>query len=344
MTARRPPFEPSRWAAGPHAQTLIARVLRSKDGPDFERERFTTPDGDFLDVDWGPDPGPGAGLVLILHGLEGSSGRPYIRNVSRQLLRLGVRPVALNFRGCSGEPNRSLRFYHSGETGDPGWILAQMRRRFPTRRIGAVGFSLGGNMLLKLMGERPDGGSGALDAAVAVSVPYDLAAGCAFLEGSRMGRMYSWYFLRMLKRKVALKASRLAGVLDLAAVVAARTIWEFDDLVTAPLAGFRDAAEYYALSSSSEFLSRVRVPTLLIHSEDDPFLPATAIPVETATANPDVTLSLQRAGGHVGFVEGPPWRPTFWADAYAARFLADRLRLATKSALGPTADEAPDAA
>ena len=302
------------------------------------------PDGDFLDVDWGADPGPDAPLVLILHGLEGSTDRPYVRNVSRQLLSLGVRPVALNFRGCSGEPNRTRRFYHSGETEDPGWILAEMRRRFPSRRIGAVGFSLGGNMLLKLMGERQDGGCGALDAAVAVSVPYDLAAGCAFLEGSRMGGLYTRYFLRMLKRKVALKEGLLADVLDLDAVAGARTIWEFDDLVTAPLAGFRDAAEYYALSSSSEFLASVRVPTLLIHAKDDPFLPADAIPIATATANTDVTLSLQRAGGHVGFVEGPPWNPTFWADAYAARFLADRLQAATKSALGPRADEAPDAA
>ena len=338
MTAHRARFEPSRWAAGPNAQTLIARVLRSKAGPSFERERFNTPDGDFLDVDWGPDPGPAAPIVLILHGLEGSSRRRYVRNVADELLRSGVRPVALNFRGCSGHPNRSLRFYHSGETEDPGWVLAQIRQRFPTRRLGAMGFSLGGNVLLKMMGEREDGGGDALDAAVAVSVPYDLAAGSALMEQSRMGRLYTAYFMHLLKKKVALKATLLSEVMDIDAVAAARTIWEFDDLVTAPLGGFRDAADYYAQCSSSEYLAGVRVPTLLIHAEDDPFLPPDAIPIETATANPDVTLSLQRAGGHVGFLEGPPWSPSFWADAYTAWFLAVKLLSSAGSVTEPTPD------
>ena len=340
MTTHRARFKPSRWAAGPNAQTVIARVLRPEAGPPFERERFDTPDGDFLDVDWGPDPAPEAPIVLILHGLEGSSRRRYVRNVAGELLHHGVRPVALNFRGCSGEPNRSLRFYHSGETEDPGWILEQIRRRFPTRRLGAMGFSLGGNVLLKLMGEREDGGAGALDAAVAVSVPYDLAAGSALMEQSFIGRLYTAYFMRLLKRKVALKATPLAEVMDIDAVAAARTIWEFDDLVTAPLGGFRDAADYYAQCSSSDYLEGVRVPTLLIHAEDDPFLPPEAIPLETATANPDVTLSLQRAGGHVGFLEGPPWSPSFWADGYVARFLADRLRASAGSATEPRPEDA----
>ena len=335
MTAHRARFEPSRWAAGPNAQTVLARVLRSKAGPHFERERFDTPDGDFLDVDWGPDPGPEAPIVLILHGLEGSSRRHYVRNVAGDLIRSGVRPVALNFRGCSGEPNRSLRLYHSGETEDPGWVLTQIRQRFPTRRLGAIGFSLGGNVLLKLMGEREDGGAGVLDAAVALSVPYDLAAGSALMEQSRMGRLYTAYFLHLLKKKVSRKATLLAAVMDVQAVAAARTIWEFDDLVTAPLGGFRDAADYYAQCSSTDYLAGVRVPTLLIHSEDDPFLPPDAIPVETATSNPDVTLSLQRAGGHVGFLEGPPWSPSFWADTYVVAFLADRLRASARSATEP---------
>lgn len=319
-------FRPPGWAAGPHAQTLMARVLRPEAGPDVERERLPTPDGDFVDIDWGPDPGPDAPVVLILHGLEGSSRRRYVRSVARALLARGVRPVALNFRGCSGEPNRGLRFYHSGETSDPGLVLDELRRRFPRRRIGAMGFSLGGNVLLKLMGEREDGGAGVVDAAAVMSVPYDLAAGCRLLERSLMGRVYAAYFLRSLRRKVALKRAGLGEAIDIRSAERVNTIWSFDDVVTAPLHGFRDAAEYYARSSSAAFLATIRVPTLLVHAMDDPFLPPDAIPIRVAKANPHLTLSLHDGGGHVGFVEGTPWSPSFWADEHVAAFLADKMR------------------
>ncbi len=323
---RSDPFRPARWAPGPHGQTLMARLLRSGEGPPLERERLGTPDGDFLDLDWGPDPAPGAPIALILHGLEGSSRRRYVRNVARELLRAGVRPAALNFRGCSGEPNRALRFYHSGETEDPARVLAELRRRHPERRIGAVGFSLGGNVLLKLLGEREDGGAGVVDAAVAMSVPYDLAAGSALLERTPMGSLYSAYFLRSLRRKLPLKGEALAEVIDVRAGLRARTIREFDERVTAPLHGFRDAADYYARSSSARYLAGIRVATLLVHALDDPFLPAEAIPTEAASANPHVLLELQPVGGHVGFLAGRPWRPSFWADELTARFLANHLR------------------
>lgn len=322
---KRAPFRPPRWARGPHAQTLAARVLRSPAGPPFERERFTTEDGDFIDVDWAPDPGPEAPIVLILHGLEGSSRRRYVRNVARELLDRGVRPVAMNFRGCSGEPNRTLRFYHSGETSDPARLLARIRERYPTRRVGALGFSLGGNVLLKLLGERADGGSGLVDAAVAMSVPYDLSAGCALLERGAMGRLYSAYFLHSLRRKVERKAAQLATVLDVERALHVRTIREFDDAVTAPLHGFADAAAYYAECSSDRFLSSIEVPTLLIHAEDDPFLPAEAIPVARARENPSLELVLASAGGHVGFVTGSPRAPSFWGDELAAEMLSGQL-------------------
>ena len=317
-----PPFRKAAWAAGPHAQTLMARVLRSPRGPDFERERIETDDGDFLDLDWGPDPGPSAPIVLVLHGLEGSSRRRYVRNVCRALFRHGVRSVAMNFRGCSGEPNRSLRFYHSGETSDPTAVLSLIRGRHPDRRVGAMGFSLGGNVVLKLMGERPDGGTGIVDAAVAMSVPYDLAAGCDLLERTRMGRLYTEYFMRSLRGKVAAKRDRLAEVLDMAAVDGARSIRAFDEHVTAPLNGFAGASAYYEACSSGRFLAEVRTPTLLLHARNDPFLPPEAIPCEVASANPDLVWSLQEGGGHVGFLEGSPWAPRFWADEASAVFLA----------------------
>jgi uncharacterized protein len=325
-------FKPAFWAAGPHAQTLAARLLRPADGPDVERERIATPDDDFLDLDWGPNPGEGAPVVLVVHGLEGSASRRYVRNLCRELLRAGMRPVALNLRGCGGEPNRALHFYHSGKTDDPGLVLERLRARHPDRPIGAVGFSLGGNMILKLMGEREDGGRGALDAAVAVSVPYDLAAGSALLERSTMGRGYATYFLRSLKRKLRMKEERLGRVIDLDAAFAARTIWEFDERATAPLHGFASAAEYYDESSSARFLQGIRVPTLMIHAEDDPFLPCESIPVSDAGRNPFLHLALEPRGGHVGFLAGPPWSPSFWAEEEAARYLAGQL---IRGAAGP---------
>lgn len=324
--ASAPSFEAPWWARGPHAQTLLARFLRPTVSTPFTRERIETPDGDFLDVDWTPDPGDGAPVVLILHGLEGCSERKYVRNVCRALFERGVRCLAMNFRGCSGEPNRALHFYHSGATEDPLFLLDVIRERHPGRPVGAMGFSLGGNMLLKLMGERPDGGSGVLDAAVAMSVPYDLAAGCALLERSFMGRAYSGYFLRSLRRKVDGKRERLAGAIDVAAAEAARTIRDFDEAVTAPLNGFSSAAEYYRLCSSQRFLPDVRVPTLLLHATDDPFLPADSIPIDAAAANPHTELRLSPRGGHVGFVEGAPTAPRFWADEAGAAFLAGALK------------------
>lgn len=321
-------FRPPAWARGPHAQTLMARVLRPACRTPFVRERLETPDGDFLDVDWGPEPDGddrGAPVVLILHGLEGSSERRYVRNLARELLARGLRPVAMNFRGCSGEPNRELRFYHSGETGDPSWLLGVIAERLPHRSVGAVGFSLGGNVLLKMLGERLDGGAGLVDAAAAMSVPYDLAAGCALLEESLMGRLYSEYFLRSLRRKVLLKAGSLGSRIDLDAAGRASTIREFDDLVTAPLNGFRDAAEYYAECSSRRFLERVEVPTLLLHARDDPFLPASAIPLAEARRNDRVRLVVEPRGGHVGFLEGSPRTPRFWGEESCASFLAATL-------------------
>lgn len=320
------PFLPPRWVAGPHAQTLLARILRPAPEARYQRERLETPDGDFLDVDWGPRPDDDAPIVFILHGLEGSSQRRYVRNLGKELTDRGMQAVAVNFRGCSGEPNRALHFYHSGETGDPSWLIEQIQQRHPHRKVGAAGFSLGGNVMLKMLGERDDGGAGLVDAAAAMSVPYDLAAGCALLEESFMGRAYSGYFLRSLRRKVEGKSKALSERIDLDAARSASTIRVFDDLVTAPLNGFRDAAEYYAECSSNRFLKGIRVPTLLLHSVDDPFLPPTAVPRGEVEESASVQLVLHERGGHVGFLEGSPRAPRFWGEEAMASFLAAALR------------------
>lgn len=294
----------------------------------MRRERWELPDGDFLDVDVGADPGPRAPLVLVLHGLEGSSRRRYVVSACAQLSSRGLRPVAMNFRGCGGEMNRLPRLYHSGETQDPAWVLGEMRRRWPDRAVGALGFSLGGNVLLKLMGEADDGGAALLDGAVAISVPMDLAAGGRLLERTFMGRAYTRYFLRSLKRKVRAKEPLLRPRVDVGATLRARTLREFDEAATSPLHGFRDADDYYARCSSASFLSGVAVPTLVVHALDDPFLPPQALPRPALAANPWIHPVLLPHGGHVGFLEGTPWAPRLWGEEEGARFLAGVLALA----------------
>jgi predicted alpha/beta-fold hydrolase len=320
------PFLPASWASGPHGQTLVARFLRPAVELAVRRERVTTPDGDFLDLDFAPEPRPGAPIVIVLHGLEGSTRRKYMRVAMRELGRHGLWAVGLNFRSCSGEPNLLPRFYHSGETGDLGFVLGVLGARFPGRRIGALGFSLGGNVLLRLLGERAASATGLLHGAAAISVPFDLAEGSKLLESTRMGRIYARYFLRSLQAKARVKEERLAGILDLERVLAARSLREFDEAATAPLHGFASAEIYYREASSGPHLEKVRVPTLLVHAFDDPFLPASAVPADAIARNPWLLGAIHPRGGHVGFLEGSrPWRPAFWAESEAARYLGEVL-------------------
>lgn len=318
------PFRPAPGLGNPHAQTIVGRYLRPREPVPFRRERVESPDGDFLDLDFAQPPGVsweagGAPVTVILHGLEGSSGSGYVLQTMRELAGRGIRAVAMNFRTCGGGPNRLARFYHSGETGDLGFVLRLLAERYPRAPLLAVGFSLGGNVLLKYLGESGDAAT--LRAAVAVSVPFDLAAGAGSMERG-MGRVYTGRFLRTLRAKYLQKRPLIGDTVDHARVLAARTFREFDDAATAPLHGFRDADHYYATSSSAFYLAGIRVPTLLLHSADDPFLPADAVPRAAARENPCITAAFTERGGHVGFVAGTPWAPEFWAEAEAARFLA----------------------
>ncbi len=321
-------FQPAWWLRGPHAQTVGARLLRSRDGVRLRRERLTTPDGDFLDLDWAEVSGQRVGtrpLAIVLHGLEGSATSKYALEAYRQLARRGVAAVGLNFRSCSGELNRAPRLYHSGETDDLRFVLRALASRSPARPLGAIGFSLGGNVLLKYLGEEGRRGRRVpLAAATAISVPYDLAAGAAHMEQG-VARAYVWRLVRSLQRKVRARAAALRDRIDVPAALAARTFRAFDDAATAPLHGFRDADEYYARSSSGSWLPTITVPTRLIHALDDPFLPGAAVPLPAMRANSALDPHVSAFGGHVGFVTGPPWAPTFWAEAMAAMFVAERL-------------------
>ncbi len=298
--------------------------MRPRAAVPLVRRRITTPDGDFLDLDHAPEPAPGAPLVVLLHGLEGSTRRGYMSEMLRHLFVRGLRGVGMNFRGCGGEPNRVARFYHSGETGDLAHVVAELRSRHPGRPVGAAGFSLGGNVLLKHLGER--GRDAGIAAAAAVSVPYDLAGCAARLSGGLAGRTYGSHFLRALRRKVRAKRGLLEGAVDVERALAARTLRDYDDALTAPLHGFSGAGDYYVRADARRHLAGIRVPTLLVQSRDDPFLPEGAIPEAAVAANPHIVAAFTDGGGHLGFVEGAfPWRRRFWAERTAAKFLAARL-------------------
>ena len=317
-------FTPAWWLPGPHCQTLAARMLRSRLSVEFHRERLELEDGDFLDLDWVASlPGSeteSRPLVVVLHGLEGSANSGYARQMYRELSASGLQAVGLNFRGCSGEPNRLPRAYHSGETGDLAHVLEVLRERYPQREIGAVGFSLGGNVLLKYLGQ--DGKI--LGAAAAISVPFDLSAGASHIERG-FSKTYRAFLVRKLKRKVRVKTQILDGEIDIARALSARTFRDFDNAVIVPIHGFDDAEDYYQRSSSAQFLDSITTPTLLIHSLDDPFLPAASVPTAIAERNPHIEGEFTRCGGHVGFVSGHPWAPLFWGERRAAEFLAAKL-------------------
>lgn len=313
---------------GAHLQTVWPLLLRGGIPlPAYRRERLETPDGDFIDLDWVGDerkpaqvpPAPRASgtsqwplraatdrrdqtpLVILFHGLEGSSASHYARALMHAVVARGWHGVVVHFRGCSGEANRLPRAYHSGDSAEIAWVLDRLGERHA--RLHAVGISLGGNALLKYLGEQ--GACARPQSAAAVSVPYDLAAANAMLSRG-MGLLYSRHFLRTLIPRTLAKAQRFPGHtgLDrLAALQSARTLRDFDEVVTAPLHGFGGADDYYAKSSCGQYLRGIRVPTLLLHAHNDPFLPASAIPRRTDLPA-DVHLECYPHGGHVGFVSG----------------------------------------
>jgi uncharacterized protein len=320
MTIR--PFRPAWWLPGAHAQTVGGRFLRRFDVGEFRSERIELPDGDFVDIhesETGLQ--EDAPRALVLHGLEGSSRSNYVATVARELERVGFRALRLNFRACSGEMNRLPRFYHAGETEDLHHVVRHLRQRSPGVPLAVIGFSLGGNVLLKYLGERGEQARDDLLAAVAVSVPFDLAAGTRRLEEGGMSRIYTRYFIQKLRSKVNAKRHLLAERCDVERAGGVATIREYDELITAPMHGFRDAWHYYETCSSSGWLDGIRLPTAILHSVDDPFLPSEAVPTGAVRRNPWIVDGIVPRGGHVGFVEGTPWNPGFWAESEAARFL-----------------------
>ncbi|MGX5172772.1 hydrolase [Aliikangiella sp. IMCC44653] len=323
-------FRPAWWLANRHLQTIWGAVAKNSSRfGGFKRHRLKLPDDDFIDIDVAQVPlgslDQNKPTLLILHGLEGSSHSHYIGGLVQQTLASGMQALVMHFRGCSGEDNRQLSSYHSGISGDLQIVLIELAKR-GLKIDCLVGFSLGGNVLLKWLGEKHQGHY--VKAAVAVSVPLQLDISASAIDRG-FSKLYSKRLLATLKQKAILKKQRYPRE-NLPSVKQIKRIngfWEFDNLITAPINGFNSAQDYYAKSSSRQFLKSIEVPTLIIHAKDDPFMTPAVIPAE-AELSACVELELAERGGHVGFIAGRwPWRPNYYLEQRIPAFFAEQISL-----------------
>jgi len=330
-------FTPAWFLRGPHAQTIWGRLARPRRLVTLRRETIDTPDGDELVLDHLDAPVGGERFRFVLmHGLEGSTNSVYMQGLLSVIARQGFGATAINFRSCARDqrrvtrslPNRRPRFYHSGETGDFDFVVRTLRARAPEVSLLAVGASLGGNVLLKWLGEHR--GQTDVAAAATFSVPYDLAAGSRHLELGLLPRFYVNRFLATLKQKTKRLVAQFPEMrdrIDLGAVMRAKTFREIDNAATAPIHGFRDADDYYERSSSIHFLGAITAPTLCLSAIDDPFLPLEALERARACASAAVEFRITPNGGHTGFIAGAlPWRCEYWAEELIVGWLAGQAR------------------
>lgn len=320
------PYRPPAWLPGRHAQTLYPFFLPRPDVA-YQRQRLQTPDGDFWDVDWAgmrPDAHATAPLLVVFHGLEGNSGSNYARHLMHEAHARGWRGVVPHFRGCSGEPNRLPRAYHSGDHAEIGAMLAALRSCVaPATPVVAVGISLGGSALLNWLGRAGPQAAATLSAVATASVPLDLmAAGLAIDRG--FNRIYAWHFLQTLKPKAIAMAACFPGRIDVERVARATTMREFDDSVTAPLHGFADVDDYWTRGSSKQWLPGVALPALVLNARNDPFVPGVSLPTD-AEVSSWVHLEQPPAGGHAGFPDGRFPGSGAWLPRRLAAFLATAL-------------------
>lgn len=316
-------FKPAWWLRNSHLQTIFPALCRRRAIPlPLERQRLELPDGDFIDLDWvGRDrQGP---TVIILHGFEGSIDSHYSKGMLQSIYHAGWRGVFMHFRGCSGEHNRLIRGYHSGDTSDLAYIVNWLRHSEKATSIAALGYSLGGNVLLKWLGET--GSANPLTAAIAVSVPFELHKACQHIQKG-FARVYQWYLIKAVRLRLAKKFQYLPqSAINPAQVRRIRTLYELDHHVTVPLHGFSSVEEYYAHSSSRQYLSNIAIPTLIVHAKDDPFMTDAVIP-QPHELSQHVQLEVTSCGGHVGFVSGTvPWRPQYWLEQRIPQFLKNHF-------------------
>lgn len=310
-------FKPAWWLRGRHAQTLFPYLFRRTRLPPLRRERLELPDGDFIDLDWSP---PGQrGLVLLLHGLEGNIRSHYAGGILATLHDAGYSVAFMHFRGCSGEPNRLARSYHSGETGDLDFVVQLLLTRFPRTPLSIAGVSLGGNVLLKWLGEQ--GVRAPVNRAVAISVPFEPGTAASCLQHG-FARIYQRFLLSRLRRSVLLKSRSVRMPVTRGQLKKLDSLRHFDQAITAPVHGFESAEDYYRQSSCRAYLAKIARPTLIVHAKDDPFMDTSVIPTAGETS-PSIRLELSEHGGHAGFISGQwPVKPIYWLDVRVLQFLS----------------------
>lgn len=325
-------YSPAWWIPGGHLQTLWGKLFRRQAVAPTVLERWDTPDGDFLELHRLSAPA-GAPRVMLLHGLEGTVRSHYAQGLLNESARRRWGADLLIFRSCGSEPNRTRRFYHSGETTDTAFVLDRISREHPTSPLAIAGVSLGGNVLLKFLGERGSDLPPLLRAAAAVSVPFDLSRSSTRINRG-FSRLYQKFFLGSLRRKAQEKAGRFPDLAPAGGIARIRTLEDFDNLITGPLHGFRNAQDYYERSSSLPRLEHIRLTTLLLSAVDDPMLPPVVLDEvrDIARRNPNLHLEFVEKGGHAGFIAGSwPWSPFYYAEYRVGEFFAEQFNKASAS-------------
>ncbi|GAB3317440.1 alpha/beta fold hydrolase [Hymenobacter humi] len=314
-------YHPPFYLFNGHLQTIVPSLWRNVPDVVYQRERLELPDGDFLNLDWSrlPETRPTDGLAIVSHGLEGDASRPYMRGMVRALNRAGLDALAWNYRSCGGEMNRLLRSYHLGDTDDLHLVVRHALATGRYERVYLVGFSAGGNVTLKYLGEDVGRVPAEVKRAAVFSVPTDLQASSVHISRPQ-NQVYLRRFLKTLRLKVRAKAEMMPGKVDLDGIDDLRDFEAFDSRYTAPMHGFDSADAYYKYASSGRYLSGIKVPTLLVNAQNDPFLPASCFPRDVAADSPFVFLETPPEGGHVGFPEGTP-DGEYYSERRAVEFL-----------------------
>ncbi|MCF6240342.1 MAG: alpha/beta fold hydrolase [Bacteroidales bacterium] len=302
-----------------HFSTIVPALFRKVKSVDYQRERINTPDSDFLDLDFSKT--GSKEIIIILHGLEGNSKKAYVKGLVRIMNRSGIDSLSLNLRGCSEEDNNNFYSYHSGKTEDLDLVINYLSDNYNYEKIYLAGFSLGGNIVLKYAGEQAENMNPKIKAIIAISVPCDLrATSYNFLKKSNF--LYQYRFIRSLRKKALNKIKRFPEYQHLEKEIkACRTFFDFDNLITAPYNGFRDAEDYWKKCSSKQFISSIKIPTLLINALDDPFLTQESYPYKEVKKNPFFILETPKYGGHVGFINRWLLNKVLWHEEQALKFI-----------------------
>jgi predicted alpha/beta-fold hydrolase len=319
-------FRPAWWMPNKHAQTILPRFFRPRLKLDHQLESIDTPDQDFIELAWTlpkakNDTKP---LAIVFHGLEGNIDSFYAKGMMKALQNKGFDAVLMHFRNCSSKANKTPRAYHSGEINDPRFIINYLADKFPNKKLVAVGFSLGGNVLSKYLAHFS--ADSKLSAAAIISAPFDLASSCLVIQTS-LAKLYQKYLLDKLKTSTCRKVPLIEPILGLnqQAIHNIKGLWQFDNLVTAPLHGFRSAQDYYDQASSKNDLINIKTPTLIVHAVDDPMLSSQSVP-DAQHVNQYLDLAISNKGGHVGFITGKnPLKPIFWLEQRIPEYLFNKL-------------------